>query len=155
MGLLSSILSGAVNKGGGGLLTSILGHLAGGGASPGNSGGSPGGIDLGSLISKFQKGGMGNVVDSWIGMGQNLPINQDQLTQVFGNDKLKEIAAKFGIPQDQITDMLSKHLPKVVDKLTPQGKLPEGDVSGHLNELVKNTKFDDLDALIAEYENKH
>jgi len=152
MGLLGSILGAAANKGGGGLLASILGHLTGGGSGTGTSG--AGGIDLGSLISKFQQGGMGNIVNSWIGMGQNLPISADQVTQALGSDKLKDLATKFGIPQDQLADMLSKHLPKVVDKLTPKGQVPQGDVSKDLDELTKNTKFDDLDSLIADYEAK-
>lgn len=154
MGLLGSLLGAATGKGGGGaLLTQILGHLAGGSNTGGGMPGLPN-IDLGSIISKFQKGGMGDLAGSWIGMGQNQPLSPDQVTQAFGQDQLKDLAAKLGLPQSQITDILSKHLPKVVDKMTPTGKLPEGDVSHQLDELMKNTKMDDLDALIAEYENK-
>ncbi len=150
MGLLGSLLGAASGKGGGGLLTSILGHLAGGGGT----GGAPGGIDLGSLIGKLQKGGLGDVVGSWVSMGENKPITADQLNNALGSDQLKDIAAKFGIPADQLTNILAQHLPKVVDKLTPKGQIPTGDVSGDLDELVKNTKFNDLDNLIAEYEAK-
>ena len=151
MGLLGSLI-GAVSggKGGGGLLTSILGQLAGGGGASSTPG--AGGIDLGSLVGKLQKGGLGDVVNSWIGMGKNLPISADQLNNALGSDKLKDIATKFGIPPDQLTQILAQHLPKVVDKLTPKGQIPSGDVSKDLDELTKNTKFDDLDSLIAEYE---
>jgi uncharacterized protein YidB (DUF937 family) len=157
MGLLGSILGAASGgKGGGGLLTSILGQLAGGGGAAGTSG-TPGtgGIDLGSLVGKLQKGGVGDIVNSWIGMGKNLPISADQLNNALGSDKLKDIATKFGIPPDQLTQILAQHLPKVVDKLTPKGQVPQGDVSKDLDELTKNTKFDDLDNLIADYESKN
>jgi len=152
MGLLGSLLGAASGgKGGGGLLSSILGQLAGGGggASPG-----AGGIDLGSLIGKLQKGGLGDAVGSWVGMGENKQISPDQLNNALGSDKLKDIAAKLGIPSDQLTQILAQHLPKVVDKLTPKGQIPQGDVSKDLDELTKNTKFEDLDKLIAEYESK-
>jgi uncharacterized protein YidB (DUF937 family) len=150
MGLLGSLLGAASGKGGGGLLSSILGHLSSGaGGAPG-----AGGFDLGSLIGKLQKGGLGDVVSSWTGMGNNLPISADQLKNALGSDQIKDIAAKFGIPPDQLSEMLAQHLPKVVDKLTPKGEIPTGDVSGDLDDLVKNTKFDDLDNLIAQYEAK-
>lgn len=153
MGLLGSLLNAAGGKGGGALLTNILGHLAGGGSGTGsNIPGAPGGFDLGSLIGKLQKGGLGDVVSSWTGMGNNLPVSPDQLGNALGKDQLKDIAAKLGIPSDQLTQILAQHLPKVVDKLTPKGQIPNGDVSGDLDELVKNTKFDELDKLIADYE---
>ncbi|HQR06786.1 MAG TPA: YidB family protein [Gemmatales bacterium] len=154
MGLLGSLLGAASGKGGGALLTNILGHLAGGSGMGKNIPGAAGGIDLGSLIGKLQKGGLGDAVGSWIGMGNNLPVSPDQLGNAFGKDQLKDIATKLGIPSDQLTQILAQHLPKVVDKLTPKGQIPTGDVSGDLDELVKNTKFDDLDKLIAEYEAK-
>ncbi len=173
MGLLGSILGAGGGKGGGGgaLLTQILAHLAGGGGSANRTGagrtdagsggmggagmGLPPGIDLGSIIKKFEKGGMGDLTGSWIGMGQNKPVSQDQVTQAFGEDQLKDIAGKLGMRPTEIVDILSRHLPKVVDKLSPKGKIPEGDVSSDLDDLVSNSKFDDLDALIAEYEAKH
>lgn len=155
MGLLGSLLGAAAGKGGGALLTNILGHLAGGGSGTGKGlPGATGGIDLGSLIGKLQKGGLGDVVGSWVGLGENKPITADQLNNALGSDQLTNIAAQLGIPADQLSNILAQHLPKVVDKLTPKGQIPTGDVSGDLNELVKNTQFDDLDKLIAEYEAK-
>ena len=39
---------------------------------------------LANLTSAFQGAGLGNVLHSWVGTGQNLPISADQVTKVLG-----------------------------------------------------------------------
>ncbi len=56
--------------------------------------------------------------------GPNLPINAEQIQQALGSEKVREMAAKFGIPVDKIADLLAKHLPTAIDTATPEGKLP-------------------------------
>lgn len=56
--------------------------------------------------------------------GPNLPINAEQIQQALGSAKVKEMAAKFGIPMDKVADLLAKYLPTAIDKATPEGKLP-------------------------------
>ncbi len=79
---------------------------------------------LGAIIAKLQQSGLGQEVKSWIGNGQNIPITADQLKQVLSNDQVKQIAAKFGIPVDQVLDVLAKQLPVAVDHASPGGTLP-------------------------------
>jgi len=67
---------------------------------------------------------LGDQVKSWIGNGQNLPITADQLQQVLGSDTVRQLAAKFNIPIDQITQVLAHQLPNAVDSASPDGKLP-------------------------------
>jgi len=87
--------------------------------------GSPHG-GLGGLVEKFQQGGLGDVVASWISTGQNMPINGDQLGQVLGPDVLSQIAQQLGVSQGDAACQLSQVLPQVVDNLTPDGSMPEG-----------------------------
>jgi uncharacterized protein YidB (DUF937 family) len=63
-------------------------------------------------------------VKSWIGTGQNLPITADQLRQVLGNDTVRQIAAKYNIPIDQVSEVLAHQLPLAVDQASPDSKLP-------------------------------
>ncbi len=77
------------------------------------------------VVAEFEKTGFGQHVQSWVGTGPNLPITADQIQQVLSSEKVKELAAKFGIPVDTVTEMLAKYLPAAVDQATPDGKLPD------------------------------
>src|SRR5262249_11998613 len=74
--------------------------------------------------AKLQQAGFGDLVKSWIGNGQNLPITADQLRQVLGSDTVRQIAAKYNVPIDQVTEVLAHELPLAADKASPDGKLP-------------------------------
>jgi len=84
--------------------------------------GSQGGLN--AIVAKLQQAGFGEQVKSWLGNGQNLPITADQLKQVLGSDAVKQLAARFNIPVDQITQILAQQLPAAVDRASPDGKLP-------------------------------
>jgi uncharacterized protein YidB (DUF937 family) len=84
--------------------------------------GSQGGLN--AIVAKLEQAGLGDQVKSWIGTGQNLPITADQVRQVLGNDAVKQLAAKYNIPVDQIAELLAHQLPIAVDHASPDGKLP-------------------------------
>ncbi len=79
---------------------------------------------IGGLVQAFHDKGFGGIVSSWIGTGANLPISSDQLQAVLGSAQLQAIAAKVGIPPDKLKEELTKLLPQLVDKLSPNGHLP-------------------------------
>ena len=79
---------------------------------------------LGGLLDKLQKGGLGNAANSWVGSGPNQPVSPGQLGSALGPDIIKTIAQRSGLSEDEITKQLSQVLPGVVDKLTPQGRVP-------------------------------
>ena len=96
-----------------------------------NSGG------LSGLLDKFQQGGLGDLVQSWVGTGSNLPISAEQIQQVLGSGALGDIASKLGIQPEQAAGELSQALPNVVDKLTPGGQLPaEGDLMATAQQML-------------------
>src|SRR4030081_2229063 len=84
--------------------------------------GSQGGLS--AIVAKLQQSGLGDQVKSWIGNGQNLPITAEQLQQVLGSDTVKQLAAAFYIPVDQLGKVLAQALPMAVDHASPDGKLP-------------------------------
>jgi uncharacterized protein YidB (DUF937 family) len=65
-------------------------------------------------------------VKSWLGNGQNLPISADQVRSVLGNDTVRQLAARYNIPVDQLGEILAQELPKAVDQASPDGRLPPG-----------------------------
>jgi uncharacterized protein YidB (DUF937 family) len=83
---------------------------------------------LGGLVQKFTSNGLGNIVSSWTGTGENLPISPDQISKVLGPDTIKNIAEKTGLDSNAVTGQLTTLLPEAVNKLTPDGKIPEGDM---------------------------
>jgi uncharacterized protein YidB (DUF937 family) len=84
-----------------------------------------GNVNLSDILSKFNSAGMKDQVESWIGTGKNLPISKEQVEQALGSKRLKDLAAKFGLPTVQVGTLLAEHLPAHVDGLTPAGALPK------------------------------
>lgn len=135
MGLLDSVI-GALGQGSGGgnqaaLLQAVVAMLAQGG-----QGGAGGG--LADIVSRLQQGGLGDVVGSWVGTGQNLPVSPEQLGGALGNDVLAGLAQRSGIDAGELLGPLSQLLPQVVDQLTPGGELPQGgmDMGAVLGQLL-------------------
>lgn len=128
-----------------GLLDSVLGAMSG---KPGESGGAPaligvlGGLlqqsgGLQGLAGKFSQAGAGGTFGSWVGMGENQSISSNQIQEVLGSEQVKALAAKMGIDPNQAATLLAEYLPKVVDKLTPQGKVdPNADHQQNLASLI-------------------
>lgn len=122
--------AGAPGADGGGLggLGGLLGGLAGGGLGDLLKGGSAGGVlsgGLGGLLDHFQQNGYGDTANSWVSPNENKPIDNGQLSQALGPDMLDELARVTGLSKEDIVGRLSKSLPKAVDDLTPQGRVPD------------------------------
>jgi uncharacterized protein YidB (DUF937 family) len=120
MGILDSLEnSGILGQLGAAVLPVVLGEVMGTGSQAGNQGGT-----LNTIVAKLEQAGLGNQVKSWIGNGQNLPITGDQVKQVLGSDVVRQLAAKYNIPIDQVVEVLAHQLPQAVDHASPDGKLP-------------------------------
>jgi uncharacterized protein YidB (DUF937 family) len=119
MGIFDSLenspaLKGALGQLGAAVLPAVLSEVMGSGGQGG----------LNAVVAKLQQAGLGDQVKSWLGNGQNLPITAEQLQQVLGSDTVKQLAARYNIPVDQISQILAQQLPKAVDHASPDGKLP-------------------------------
>jgi uncharacterized protein YidB (DUF937 family) len=92
---------------------------------------------LSGIVQAFQQTGLGEIISSWIGTGGNLPVSADQLLHGLGEDKIREIAEKAGVsPQDAVSQ-LTALLPGIIDKLTPDGKIPDGNLLEKGLEMLK------------------
>jgi uncharacterized protein YidB (DUF937 family) len=96
---------------------------------------------LAGLTQQFAGKGLGDIVNSWVGTGKNLPITQQQIHQVLGGDIISQLASKTGISTDKVTSQLTDLLPNIIDKLTPDGQIPKDDIASKgmslLNDLLK------------------
>lgn len=148
MGLLDDVLGSAVPGGnlakplmiaatallatratGGGGLGSLFGASATVSPAPPDAPGSgqaQGGLlgGLGGLLQSFQQSGHGDIINSWVGSGQNQPITPDQLHQALGPQAVDNLSRMTGVAAPDLISELSRFLPGVIDRLTPQGRMP-------------------------------
>jgi uncharacterized protein YidB (DUF937 family) len=83
-----------------------------------------GGSGLTNMLSQLSQKGLSEAVQSWVGSGQNQAVNPQQLMHALDGGMLQQLAAKFGIPPEMVSQHLAEILPKMVDRLTPDGRLP-------------------------------
>ncbi|KMO16505.1 YidB family protein [Methylobacterium platani] len=86
-----------------------------------------GGGGLDHLIDRFRQGGLGEMIESWIGPGHNRPIQPQQLAQALGPDTVDTLSRQTGLGRDDLLAQLAQVLPGVIDGLTPQGRRPNHD----------------------------
>jgi uncharacterized protein YidB (DUF937 family) len=141
MGLLDGVLGDALggmtggNAGANnlqGMLGGLLGQL--GGTPGGNSNAmlttvmslvqQHGGVE--GLIAKFQAGGLSDVVSSWVGTGQNLPVSATQVTQVLGDSTINTVASSMGVDPSHASSSIASMLPELINQLTPHGVVDAG-----------------------------
>jgi len=119
-----------------GLLGQVMGGMTGGGQSPTQAqaqnpllqivlqmlqqnGG------LSGMLGKMQQAGYGQQAQSWIGTGENMPIDAGALSQIFGQGQLGQLAQQLGVSREEASGELAQMLPQVVDQMTPAGQIPD------------------------------
>lgn len=85
---------------------------------------------LGGLVGKFTAAGYDEKVKSWIGMGSNKPLTSEEVVKTLGTEKVAKAAEEAGISHEEAATQLAEAIPKVVDTLTPEGRLPERELVG-------------------------
>jgi len=86
------------------------------------------GQGLANLVQTMKEKGFTQIVASWVGTGENLPISAAQIQSALGNEKIAQLAQKVGLSQEEAATHLSTILPQVVDKLTPNGNVEGGGI---------------------------
>ncbi|MCX5202148.1 YidB family protein [Streptomyces sp. NBC_00237] len=127
--LLGGLLGGGNSGSGGGagnILGSLLGAL-GGGAKDGSN-------PLGGLMEMLQKSGLADQAQSWIGTGDNQPVSGAEVAQALPDEALAKAAEQAGVTPQEAADTLAQALPQAVDKLTPEGQLPQ---AASLEDLIR------------------
>jgi len=93
-----------------------VGDIAG--ALSGLIGNSEGTLDLSSILGGLASNGLGDIVGSWLGSGENSAISMDQITDLLGSDKISEFASSLGLSEDSAKGALADALPQVIDQAT-------------------------------------
>ncbi len=96
---------------------------------------------LGGLLQQFNDKGLGDVVSSWVGSGQNQEISASQIQEALGSEQIQELAGKLGLSSEQAAGGVAQALPQIIDKLTPDGNLPADDLLQQGLSLLKGKFF--------------
>ncbi len=101
-------------------LAGVLCTIFGGGSVPGPvlSRG------VGNTIQDIERSGHGEIARSWVDRGPNRPITPDKLASALGDDAIRDLTERTGMDREELLEALSEHLPRVIDHLTPEGRLP-------------------------------
>jgi uncharacterized protein YidB (DUF937 family) len=145
---LDDILGGLMGgQGGSGGLDSVLGGLTGGGQSGGGGGLGAlvpvlGGLlasgGLQKILGGLKANGLSQQADSWVGTGPNEPVSGADMEKAVDADQMKEIAKRLGVSESEAADVVAKAVPEVVDKVSPNGKLPpQQDLDAAFDKLAK------------------
>lgn len=130
--VLSNMLASSSNSGNatGSIVTDVLGSLIR----------QQGGME--GIFNQLQKGGLDDLLNSWIGTEQNQPMHANQVNDVFGDEAISNVAQQAGVEQSQAQDILAQVLPQIIDMLTPNGR--EGGVTtDSLQQQVQRQQQDD------------
>ncbi|MFG3020892.1 YidB family protein [Streptomyces sp. NPDC048254] len=117
-------------------LESMLGSLLGGdrkdagllGALIGSLSHGQGGSSLGGLLDSLARSGLTAQQDSWVGTGTNQPVTADQIQQALPDATLQQVAEQAGVSPRNAADRIARDLPQVVDRLTPDGEVPQASI---------------------------
>lgn len=132
MGLLDSVLGQVMGQMGGSsakmkMIQTVVGMVGGSGALGG----------IGGLIQKFTDGGQAKEAESWVGTGENQPVSAEQVRAALGDDEIQRVADEAGVSTDEAAGGLAALLPTIIDKVTPDGQLPDsGSLAERLQKLL-------------------
>jgi len=125
MDLLGGLLGRRAPKSGNPILDALLPALR----EKGGLGG------LGGLLGKFTGAGMGAKANSWVGSGENEPLDPDEVEQALGSNEVDHIAQEAGVTRGEAKSGLARMIPRLVDQLSPGGSLPTGQLGSSLKGL--------------------
>jgi uncharacterized protein YidB (DUF937 family) len=95
-----------------------------------------------ALVNMFKSSGLGDQVQSWLSTGANQPVQGADITKVFGQERIAQIAQTLGVDPQQASHQLAETLPDLIDKISPNGELPQSaeQFASLANQFLGNTK---------------
>jgi len=77
-----------------------------------------------NTVEDFNRSGHGDITRSWVDRGDNRDISPEQLEGALGEDAIRDLTHRTGMSRDELLSALREHLPRAIDELTPEGRLP-------------------------------
>jgi uncharacterized protein YidB (DUF937 family) len=102
---------------------------------------------MNAVLDKFRQKGLNRQAQSWMSSGDNEPIDGQTVQQVVGQDELRQMAQRLGVPEEQVAQAFAEIMPEMVDKLTPDGQMPReadevlDESTRHLEKEIEDVQF--------------
>ena len=102
---------------------------------------------MSAVIDKFRQKGLNHQAQSWMSTGENQPIDGQAVEQVVGRDDLRQMAQRLGVPEEQVAQAFAEIMPEMVDKLTPDGQVPQeadavlDESTRHLEKEIEDVQY--------------
>jgi uncharacterized protein YidB (DUF937 family) len=96
---------------------------------------------LPAILQQLRQSGLADQLSSWIGTGENKPVSGDQITEALGEDQVRHVAEQAGIAPEHASTGLAQLLPQIIDKLSPQGAMPQDDLLSQGLGLLRGKLF--------------
>jgi uncharacterized protein YidB (DUF937 family) len=92
---------------------------------------------LHDVLDRFHEAGLGDAARSWVGTGSNQQVSPEDVHRALGDDKVRQLSHQSGMSTQQLLPLLAQYLPMIIDRLTPNGQLPQrGGLLGALGGLL-------------------
>ncbi len=82
---------------------------------------------LQKILGGMRASGFSAQADSWVGTGENQPIEPEQVSQALGGAQIEQIAQQLGVDGTQASALLAQVIPGLVNAVTPEGEEPSED----------------------------
>lgn len=96
---------------------------------------------LSNLLQKLKDSGLEEHVASWIGNGENMPVSGNQIKEALGEQVVQQLAQHAGLAPEHAASGLAQLLPQVIEKLSPNGQIPQEDLVQEGLSLLKGKLF--------------
>lgn len=79
---------------------------------------------IGHSVEDFDRDGQGDIARSWVGRGENREISEAQLEASIGERGMRDLMQHTGMDRKELLEALRHNLPRAIDRLTPEGRIP-------------------------------
>jgi uncharacterized protein YidB (DUF937 family) len=80
---------------------------------------------LRQVLDRFRAAGSGETVDSWVKQGPSQRIQPHEVEAAIDAETLDALSRQTGMSREELLRRLATELPDAVDKMTPEGHLPD------------------------------
>lgn len=137
MGLMDAILGEITGNMGSGQSSVSAESLVGGLIGAFSSGGGSQSGMLHGILGNLASSGLQELVSSWLSKGDNKPISAGQISSALDQNQLSELAGHLNVDAGSVPGVLAKLLPEIVDKISPNGQMPQAhELSGSLSSVM-------------------
>ena len=80
---------------------------------------------IGAVLERFRSKGYSQQAASWVSTGDNEALAPQAVADVVGMEELSRLSQQLGVSQEEVSSGMAQILPEVVNRLTPQGGVPD------------------------------